>query len=61
MENMYLNLFAFLLDVGKRQQLGKTIDGIYLEYPYDILWHEISKEKVTLTKKDFLSIVKDMV
>ena len=58
MENMYLNLFAFLLDIQRRQQLGKTIDDIYLEYPYDILWHEISKEKVTLTKEDFLAIVK---
>ena len=31
MENMYLNLFAFLLDIQRRQQLGKTIDDIYLE------------------------------
>ena len=59
MENTYLNLFTFLLDKARRDQVAPMLQSIYLEYPYDILWEELKKEKETLTKTDFLSIVKD--
>tara|TARA_B100000029_G_scaffold441431_1_gene459248 strand:- start:1380 stop:2456 length:1077 start_codon:yes stop_codon:yes gene_type:complete len=58
-ENIYLNLFAFLFDSNKRQQLYPLLDTVYFEYPFDVLYDEIKKEKDTLTKDDFLSIVKD--
>ena len=61
MENIYLNLFAFLLKSSRRKQLSNLLDSFYLEYPYDVLWEEIKKLPDDLTKIDFLSIVKDML
>lgn len=59
MENIYLNVFTFLLSASRRQQLTKLLDSFYLEYPYDILWEELKKLPEDITKTDFLSIVKD--